>query len=1129
MLRWSFIARLALNHSPEKEQRLLSWAKKDDANSQRDIINLGAERAMRKSRAEGEQKQVLSERQQFHDAIFNAADLESKRTVIADYLPEILSITGGTKEDVLASDTDELIEMTRGAIVDRMNLEERERTVLASALEDKDTSVMSEADMRSFIETHRSTMLRYVSPTLFKDPPVAINLVQALLHQDIERMRRRKYEKEQGVTWTFLLHEDFEAEFKKRSRQSETELPSAFMVGNKMYFDVDHPDFSSAPDRELRAKRAVIHEVTHFAVDDEKKGMSLEKWASTLRSHPQWNELKAALEELFASSRVLGKVPTVKKMVDEALAIYCTAKRAPRSVEGSSARARIVSTMDEMFANPHTGYLTTLRETLNVNVDRLLETDTRDENDPNAPTIASMLLTAADDRNAHRQLAVDLDLKDGEEVRTNTEDEGAAAVRRELKEDEDESRKKDSVTTQQVLSALQGMDSKIQEMRRHSQELENMAAAFIDDNEEREEMLAGLREQRSFFSDMGTDLVKLTRETTVLHNWEELSLEEKKEAASRMNFKNHLYDQVGTEGVTMEQADKQSKESRKKALYAINKILGQWKKMADNMSKALTIGNEHRERIDTAGGPDTGVLTWMKKLVTTNEAGIVWLSPLNIWHIVKTYRDAIVEQYKSGQLVKENAIAKKIGDSLFFFKPIQHSLKKLARSTNNKESSEFREYLEQEGYTFDEVFGPDGKGNTKGLLFENRGNFNRAKAVLEYAADHAWLYHMDRLNGHDVYGIDFETIEGHQSFEELVQRHEAGKDKQIKHGIERVDRDPDVKPIMDAMVHELKHKNIFAVQGIMQRLQDKAKYSHSNTWMLTTLLMYIRDHCKDDPTLKMCLDKGMIDNISNHTIQQSAWSITWLKMKRHEIDKWRMNGERDGHEDFDNNILTKTMVQIEKRLEAAGVEFEDNNDSRMAKYEMIAMVLSGKTLHDDMEEMHGRGLYRYGWDPGATISIFESDFNEYREEFRENTESASCDPSKTDPDYFNYQVGGSDVLLLTDSQFTKILQKSSTSRWDFEEKARGLFTQIFTRYEDLKDHDPEALANFKKEITSKLDYWWGAGMDKSRKPTFIEDYDFEGNLIYKKLIELGLVTKKMKDSFEKLAEAAQGGAATAAA
>lgn len=1106
MLRWFIAARFAPSGSPEKEQRLLGFA---NANSPQDPNASQKSDAQKKSGAK--ERDILSKRQKFHDAIFNATDEKSQDSVIREYMPEILEVTGGTEADVQNNDSNEIVEMTRMALVDRLIGEEDERKTLAKIVGTVDTSSMTDDEMSQLIKAHRELFERYISIGETSDAATVINLVQAILHKEIVQIEKLKFAREKSAKWNFLIEEDFEELYWKGKKPEGATSPSAFVLGNTVHFNVDHADFRGE-DRELLAKRAVIHEMTHVALGvAEKNNVELQKWTDTLRSHPRWNELHSALKDMFQSNATMqGEAPTLRKMVDEALAIYTAEERAPKNLKPDSPRMRIALILRDIFESPHTGQLTTLKTALDSKLDHLLES--KDRNGNRSQSIDAMLLQAAQDSQLNQQSEAIIENDPENAERRANANEDIAEV---------EKKEKDDVSTQDLVDKTQSVKGKLTSMTTQSDALASLVDSSPIEGDDKQKMHAEVQTLRESLGNMATDLVAIESLGDALHRWDKLSPEEKMRTAERLQFPNNPYKKVEENTLSMAEADALSAAHRKNAIKTLHKLLTGWEKMIKNIEDAVEKGNGEKQASESSvvEGSFTG---WIKKTFLSSGGGIVWLSPLNIVNIVKSYRDAIVENYKSGQLVKENMTARAISEKFFFFKPIRHTLKKLSRSTNSKETSEFKEYITAEGFTFTEIFGTDGKGEKEGLLFDNRHNFNRAKAVLEYAADHAWLYFLNRLDGHDVYGIDFEGVEGKQSFEELIDMHEAGKTKQIQGGTDKVDKDPDVEPIMEIMVHELEQKNIFAVQGIMKRLQDKAKFSHSNTWMLTTLLMYIRDNCNKDPTLKHCLDKGMIDNISNHTIGQSAWSITWLKMKRNAIDEWKNNGEKDGRIGFaKNNIITATMERIEQRLEEGGAKFPDTEQGRLDKYEAIGMVLSGKTypinVAADGSDASRVRLLSYGWIKGKTISIFENEFSEYRKKFREFTESASCDPSSTDPDYFNYQNGGSDVLLLHNSQFTKILQKSSTSRWDFEEKARGLFTQIFDRYDELGRVDPEAQESFRKEMQAKIEYWWDAGMDKSRKPTFMVDRDFRNELIWKELINRGLVGSTVEKQFNSLA------------
>jgi hypothetical protein len=208
------------------------------------------------------------------------------------------------------------------------------------------------------------------------------------------------------------------------------------------------------------------------------------------------------------------------------------------------------------------------------------------------------------------------------------------------------------------------------------------------------------------------------------------------------------------------------------------------------------------------------------------------------------------------------------------------------------------------------------------------------------------------------------------------------------------------------------------------------------------------------------------------------------------------------------------MVRIEEKLKEAGANFPNDDEGNMAKYEAIAFVLSGKTFSDKNKEAKKRGLLKYGkWKKDVTISIFESDpvFNEYRELFRDTTATTETEPGNTDPDYFNPENGGSDVLLLDASQTSRILGRKSTSEWNFDSKARGFITQVLTRYDELERDNPSAFVNFKSEMQKKFDYCMDGVWDKSRRPTVVKDTDLKGNNMVDQLASRGLFSQKKID------------------
>ncbi len=1134
MLRRFQIARLAYDHSPEKEQRLLAFAGTGtpDPNAAG-----GAEEddaAEENSAPEPEAKDdkfgdmTLSSRQRFHNAVFNAVDLETQQKVLADYLPDIKN---KIKEDVdvatlSPNELGNILERTRTSILEDLDRETVERNQLATALGDIDTDTVTDAELTNLINAHRPMIERYfVLPHTLPSHSI-VNLLQALLAKDIERMRRQKHKVETGVTWNYLYSEQFEALYRKLQKIPPTKknvpMPNSFSYGNTMVFNIEHEDFKKEGIGKKLAERAMLHSAANLALANAEPRFGIGIWTRMLKQHPKWKELSQAIENVYGGdSNYLKGTKKQENIASAALSIYLVNKKSPldtstiASNPSIDAQVRVHKIMDEIFADPQTGHFDTLRQQLEGTVDRYLEVEKRNDSEDAPLSVASLLLQASKDAKIQKELLQDLEIdRQGLENVGVNPDQGVGIAQRRLANAAAEA---ESLTAEEISAKIDILLSKLQKLRERYPALQAIIEKAKMEAETRAQHLAIVNQNLEYMDDSGTKLLSLKRRADILNRWNlpeaegGLSVDDKSRFAEAEGFANH-YRHLQT---TVEAADALSADSCQNTLNEVRELMSVYepifKEMEEEIDKAEEGDKGHTE---DAGGEKETVGAWLKKNVFSSQGDVVWLTPLNIMHIIKTYKDAITQNYNSNQRVKENKVAKQIN----FYTPIQHTLNKLARSTNNTETSEFKEYIEREGFTFNQVFGTDGTGKNGGLLFQNKHNFNRAKAVLEYAADKAWMYTLDPLNGHNVYGIDYEAIEGHQAFEDLVQKHESGKSHEIQHGYDRVDKYPDVVPIINTMMHELHQKNIFAVQGIMKRLQEKAKYSHSNTWMLTTLLMSMRDH----PELKICFDKGMIDNISNFTISQSAWSVTWLKVLRNKM----MDFKNDKVE-FGSDILTGTMVKIEKRLEREGVHFPPDPEGEKLKHEAIGIILAGKTYRKGTKRVNEKYL------PLHPISIFDDEFNDYREKYSDAA-SSSTEPKNTDDDYWNADNGGADILLLGKIPTVDIIDRKSTGTFENRLQARGFFAQVFDRYEDLTTEAAKATdsltrrrilksrQNFILEMKEKLldertRTGWIYGQVLGNTPSlkqFTSETDTRNRSILEQLLRVGILSQTTYDEIK---------------
>jgi hypothetical protein len=317
--------------------------------------------------------------------------------------------------------------------------------------------------------------------------------------------------------------------------------------------------------------------------------------------------------------------------------------------------------------------------------------------------------------------------------------------------------------------------------------------------------------------------------------------------------------------------------------------------------------------------------------------------------------------------------------------------------------------------------------------------------VLEFAAEKAWLYDIDPLNGHNVYGIDFINEFGPEAFLHLVQSYEGGKSKEEKRGHEKVNKRPDIPPMIDDLIHELKDKNLFAAKGIFKRIQEKAKLTHSSLWAMTTFLSQLRK----DPDLLKTLDKGLLDDLGNIGIGESAWSLTMFKFMRDDLMKLK-SGAKFGT----TCKLDSTIIKIENRIRAryGNEPYFKNHPKIRNMEEAVAYILAGKSIVD--------GDFK--------LSIFESEFDDYRKWWLDNANTTTS-AAKTDDDFFG--VEGSDVMLTGEAIIKEVGTRDSTGRPTHQRKAPNFYASVIDRYDDLRKNNPAALLNFRNEMQGKFRQW----------------------------------------------------------
>ena len=1184
MLRWLPFARFAIPHSPEKEQRLVAFSINDknptNKGTEEPAESEGTESRPQTSNATGTNIDAVRK------TLFKVAlrDLDPSSPDQVDRLsqeywdvlkPNIVKSENGAPELV-----EDLIGRMRSQIISK-HLEEEPFLLELGRI---DTEEMPEEDQDAFVKKHEVLIDRYLSGGILNSPAhQIINLLQALFSEAVSKLKPKeepagpqafflfetgkdvndRYEKS-GIQYQYaklyvkntLDPTDYykdESEFdkafaepieKKLNEIMEGKLrcPKAFKRGNKLYFNRDLEEYRDATvvdsntDPPLTAgrinrERAITHELTHYEIDLPYRGESfIRQVLEHMKKTGKWEELKEAIDKVYANNIARENLESDADYVHEALTYYLSGIRHPYGpglpqavfeimsgiVDGSDDNFRKLISSLERDVQEH--------ETFMENkFDEQLDLDRENQDFANA---------VQNDSGYDPEQVRLAEKKAREELGYKADVIRAAEAGDETPPESPENGLEDGAKTPKQKHEPAALLDKVEDLKDKNVVLRNLLEKIekqgIPPSMDRAMYEAARAGANRIVAQNLEDLDYASSLLNPLKNWESgSSIEEKAKHLRELGLENadeyeRLARLIPPDPKAEEAADRASAGKRDKIAGFIEEALKAVEKPMEDISTFADNADKEAEKPTTVFGT-------IKKGLFDN---VHWLTFFDIIKIYSIFKESVLDNYHNRQKVRTFDFAQNFN----FYKPIQETINKQARAANQEETQKYLEYLQKKGCTCDELFGEDGEGNS-GLIRRVGTNTNYAKAVLEYAADHAWLYKFNKnargtYDGHDVYGIDYEGIFGKEAFRELVQKNEAGKKKEFDRGYERVDKDADIPPIIDVMLEELEEKNIFAVGGLMKRLQEKAKLSHSNTWALTTLFGTMRGKYLQNKTpekvrgLLNSLDKGLIDFVSNFTIGQSAWSITWLKVLRHYIDPWRKNPDATP---FTNNILTKTIDRIERRMVHDGTDKEFPN--RKDFDEAVAYVLSGKTLKQG-ESIGGRVITNNI----KPISIFEDEFTDYRNKFFD-TASTSTEPTKTDDDFWNPKNGGSDVLLLGRIPTAQILERKSTGTFEYQIQARGYFAQVFNRFDDLTkeaNQAPDAsskasilkardnfIADMRKKLFDEKNragwiYGGVLGNNTSLKQ-FPTEQDTMGRIILDELLKVGIISSEIHEEIKRKA------------
>jgi|GEM_PF-1633443 len=464
-----------------------------------------------------------------------------------------------------------------------------------------------------------------------------------------------------------------------------------------------------------------------------------------------------------------------------------------------------------------------------------------------------------------------------------------------------------------------------------------------------------------------------------------------------------------------------------------------------------------------------------------------WANAMSVNDVIaagkKTYEGFIKSKEEWDQL-KITRLAEGIGDALWWM-PLGEQTKIVLRrqteSAHDTVRDEHKKGLEQNKPPFSEIINM--------LKKTKESNPNHFRATLEYAADHAWLYDYDSING-TVFGISIkQALGGIWSDENIVEylreldnKNGTGQTNEKQRGYDRVSTIDSIPPLMRMLENELDEGNYWATQGILKRGMEKGKEGETSTWISVTIFRYIRDNAD----ARQYFPKDLLDDLGNIGIVHPAWTSTLLKLDRKKIEAFQKSESNDASEAGElGSVITKIEEHIKEEVGQLPSDKKDLDH-------LVAKILATQTV-----------TYK-----GHTFSIFDDRYRHYRKMLGDV--QTSIDSKSADDDFFSLDSGGSEMILLGTEAFRGILALQSTGEFNEPVKAQYFLGQLIGRADNLKKEfgeDRPELKNYIQATQKRMNNWLLTNANDDRSAVKLANTSFpNGTPIMLGLFKANIIT-----------------------
>lgn len=554
-------------------------------------------------------------------------------------------------------------------------------------------------------------------------------------------------------------------------------------------------------------------------------------------------------------------------------------------------------------------------------------------------------------------------------------------------------------------------------------------------------------------------------------------------------------------------------------LSAIQKILDHANEQVDLIQGALEKNPQRKQIIETAQKAmleeerlkqiekETGKASPSFREIWQgiNKAlGIEWYSPLQMWQAFQDTKEAFKRAWKAKDDRKSALFASKIGSVIQKVLPfgmgneIAQSLDADLSDRNSKEKNGFKEYLAGNNTLFTTVFDPGG------TMDEYKHNPNKARGILEFAAEKGWLYDFPTQAKSGVKPEDA-LVMGKWRYRELVSdmgdtdaanyyyslqfMNGAGKDKSIEGGSKFVHDLDKPEPFIEALKGSLKGHDYWSAVGMMKRAFERGMEGELSPWLTITVM----DHVKKDPFAQRFISGPILEAMGTVGAYTTAFTVGYLRFEKDQILEWARSGAKEMNEAGTFGKIYKAVSEDIISKDDSYAKDDEKNQADLQR--TIAKVLAAQTV----ELRNGR-----------QVNIFAPRYNFYNNGSGQQRET---EVGKLDSDFY---VNRSETMLSDENIVVQILDYRSQGGFQEEARAVGFLNNIFTLNQELSRSQEQELQNggarFRQVMGRKLEVWLKKALTSSNQKWLV-DYKPKGRnkQVLKELIETGFLDVKFFD------------------